>query len=78
VFNKFKMIWKVTVVAYFKILTFLKEIRPNKMSQHKENYLQESICRKLHTDNPHTLCATVQNPITQHLSLCTSAYTILV
>lgn len=30
VFKKFKMIWKVIVVAYFKILTFLKEIRQTK------------------------------------------------
>lgn len=30
VFNKFRMIWKVTVAAYFKILTSLKEIRQTK------------------------------------------------
>ena len=48
------------------------------MSRHKENYLQESICRKLHTDNPQTLCAIVQNLITQYPTFCTSAYITVV
>ena len=70
VFNKFRMIWKVTVAAYFKILTSLKEIRQTKcFNIKKKNYLQESIWSKFHTDNPHicTLRTIIQNLITQYL-----------
>jgi len=52
VFNTFKIIWKVTVVVYFKILTFLKEMRQTKCLGIKKiickNQYAESCIRTTH------------------------------